>query len=202
MGSILSYAFRQTFSEMHRLITISMIFLSGWLSLHGQTETVPVDLQVPLLLKAMKFERNFENKLSGSPKEVVIGVVYQEKLRRSFQSRNAFAANIQKLSFDIPIRLVLIPLNEDNSIPEMLDWSPLTILYITPMRGVDIVAITDKTRENGVISSSGIPLYGDKGVTLTFDLEKDRPKFVINRSSAEAEECDFSAQLLKLAIIR
>ena len=186
---------------MKYLVSI-LLFLACASLLQSQTVTVPIALQAQLLMRATKFERNFNEKLSGTPSELVIGILYQKRYRFSARSKTVFEESIRAIKSAYPVRLVAIELEEGMNIPTSTEWENLSILYFTPMRGVDVEEILQKNQKHSVLSCSGVTEYGEKGITITFDLVHDRPKFIINRNSADKENCDFSAQLLNLAIIR
>jgi hypothetical protein len=81
----------------------------------------------------------------------------------------------------------------------VLVQSRARVLYVSPLRGIDISDIIRVSRETGVTTITGVPRYVDEGIAIGLDLKADRPEIVVNLEGARAEGADFTAQLLKLA---
>jgi hypothetical protein len=163
---------------------------------------LPVESQVPLLLKILSFDRNLESRAGG---EIVIGVMHQTRFRRSLEARRAFE---QALALggraevkNIPVRAV--PLCADDG----SDWAArarneaVDAVYLAPMRAMDLRGILSECRAQRWITCTGVPEYVDAGCAIGVGLQDDRAQVLVNRSSAGAEGMDLSSQLLKLARI-
>lgn len=167
---------------------------------HAQTLDVPVDVQVPLFLKATTYDRTFASKLQKNG-QIQIGIVYQEKNRASVKEMEELQAALRKPGAGFKIGITLIPLVDGEDASARKEWSEVSAVYLTTMRGLDLAAILRQSHDHKVMSVATQPDWVSKGVTMGFELIGARPKFAINRNGALAEGCDFSSQLLKLATI-
>lgn len=181
------------------LLLISLMLTSGGLA--AQFSKVPVNLQAALMLKATKYDRAFEKKISSPENKLYIGIAYQQKFRKSILNKEEFELELEKIGFSAKIEIVELVIDQDGNLISDENIDKIGIIYITPMRGIQIKKILDLSKDHQILTVTGILDYADAGVTMSFDLVKDRPKFVINRISAADEGCDFSSQLLKLAIV-
>lgn len=77
----------------------------------------------------------------------------------------------------------------------------VTIAYIAPLRAYDVAGILRETREQNILTLSGVPAYVTAGVSVGLNNRGGKPEILINRTAAQLEGSDFRAQLLKLATI-
>jgi len=181
-------------------------FLLLWLALWsaqsavGQMIDVPIDMQVPLVLKATSFDRTFPTKLQKNG-VLRVGICYQFDHRPSVQEMEAVKGALEKPAAGFKIEIVLLGFVDDEKLEERKEWATLSAIYITTMRGLDLQALLAQARKHQVMSIATNPNLVKKGASMSFELVGQRAKFVINRGSAIAEGCDFSSQLLKLATI-
>ena len=75
------------------------------------------------------------------------------------------------------------------------------IVYVAPLRAVDVGDIGRITRQRDIRSVTGIPGYVDLGIAVGIGLRNRRPLIIINLEAARAEGAAFSSQLLSLARI-
>lgn len=169
--------------------------------LFTQEIDVPVDIQYPLLLKILTFDRNYRKKVD---KVLRIGILYQEESQRSVQVKNELIGIIRNsslLSVDhIPVEYHALNSDADD-LSSLLHSTKINVLYVTPMRMVKINDISEYCRNHGILSFSGVTEYVEKGLSLGITLKADKPQIVINVRSARAEGSDFDARLLKLSRI-
>jgi hypothetical protein len=166
----------------------------------AQILEVPIDVQVPLFLKATTYDRAFAGKLSPTG-TMRVGICYQEKNRISAKEMEELKAALTGPNPGFKIEIVPMAIADGEDVSKRKEWGKLSAIYITSMRGFDVATLLAKAQETKVLSVCTNPSLAQKGVTMSFELVASRPKFVINRNSAAAEGCDFSSQLLKLATI-
>jgi ABC-type uncharacterized transport system substrate-binding protein len=181
---------------------ILLLWMSLWMGEKalGQSLDVPVEVQVPLFLKATSYDRTFASKLQQNG-VLHIGICYQAKNRTSVQEMEALKQELSKPSNGFKIQLTIMAIDNGTEISRRKEWESLSAIYITSMRGVDLVALLQEARNHKVMSVCTDAGLATKGVSVGFELVGSRPKFVINRDSAASEGCDFSSQLLKLATV-
>ena len=80
---------------MLRWLKVLLLGLPLALAFPGQAQhmPVPVAVQVPLFLKVLKYERGFTERVGV---EMVMGVVYQERFRDSFNALQEFQATLDE----------------------------------------------------------------------------------------------------------
>jgi hypothetical protein len=165
----------------------------GIASLAAQEVPVPVRVQVPLLLRIMTFDRNLAQRRTG---DLVVAVLYQSRNRTSM----TIAEEVTRLLGSTPgTEAVGIDLDHVTDLRAALAESRGRVLYVSPLRDVEISGIVGVSREAGVTTVTGVPRYVDEGIAIGLDLKAERPEIVVNLEGARAEGADFTAQLLKLA---
>lgn len=168
----------------------------------GQEIAVPVDVQAPLLLKILTFDRKLQEK-RGEP--LRIGVLHQSRVPESRDVFEAFRlamtrADSERVGGRV-VHLVGIDVAGDADVAPAIRAAAVDVLYVTPLRGVQISTITQVTRERDIVSLTGVPGYVTEGLSVGIDLRKRRPHIVVNLAAHRAEGAEFSAQLLKVARI-
>lgn len=165
----------------------------------AQALEVPITQQVPLAVKSLSYAKNLPTKLRDG--RLVVGICYQENNRRAYTQMEELSRAFAKEHFSVPIRLQLIPLDEDGLPLSPVNWKNLSCVYLTALRGVNPAPLLAQSRAQGVISFSTDPSAALTHVTMAFELIGGRAKFAINLANSEKEKCEFSSQLLKLAKI-
>jgi hypothetical protein len=159
---------------------------------------VPPALQASLMLKVITFDRLLAARAEN---EVAVGIAYQSGNRASLLVKDQVAAalkNARVAAPDRPVRVVLIDLDKE-SIATALGREDLYLLYVAPLRAVDIGELAAATRKAQVTTFTGNGEYVSQGLAVGVRLEGDRPRLLVNVQQAKLEGADFSAELLKLA---
>jgi hypothetical protein len=155
---------------------------------------VPADVQAGLFRSIWKLDRNFD-----CTKGVRLGIVYQENYFDSLAAKDDFLAVIDRLGpHTIP---VLIPVQTDQSLTDVLQRADLDMLYVTPLRAVDVAVIGQISRARRFRTFTGVPEYVEHGIAVGIGIRRDRPMIIVNLEQARAEGAAFSSQLLALARI-
>lgn len=191
---------RLSISPWCKCLLLLVVTLCMALKMEAQALEVPVDVQVPMLLKATTFDRTFTSKLQKNS-VIHVGICYQDKYRTSLKEMEELQAALTKPIAGFQVKVSLLTMGEDEDLSQRKEWGGLSVIYITSMRGLDLASLLEQARNHKVLTVATDPKLAPKGVSMSFELVGSRPKFVINRSAAAAEGCDFSSQLLKLATI-
>ena len=187
-----------------RSVLVILLLLAGASTVASSQEmTVPVDVQYPLLMKVFATTRGFAGRVG---QELVIGIVYQPKFRRSVDARDALVEAIGQVSTtpleSIPIRVVDCPLGDAAADPAtVFGDTAIDLIYIAPLRAVDVKMLTTFAGERPVMTCTGVPAYVDDGVTVGVDSKGNRPQILINLAAAKTERIEFPHQLLQLASV-
>ena len=162
---------------------------------------VPLNIQFPLFLKALSFDRNLQERVGD---EIIIGILYQKKFRLSNNIKDKFTevvrtSLIKKIN-NISIKYVNIDMEEPDYLEKLLD-EQVNIVYLTPIRTIKIEKIVTFCRNNKITSLTSIPDYVNIGLAISIEIKKSKPYFIINLTAAKKEGANISSQLLKLAKI-
>jgi hypothetical protein len=165
----------------------------------GQDIAVPVEVQLPLFKKVLTFDRNLEKRPDG---DLVVGVLYQSRFRRSLAVKNDFFDCLDKSTAVSLGRFALR--YEAIDMSETPDWLAeasargVNILYIAPLRAVDVRTIFRKSQSHRWVSWTGVMEYVDAGCSIGIVLNGDRPSIRVNLPASRLEGLDLSSQLLNL----
>ncbi len=186
----------------HILKLILTILLVSIQPLLAQRIKVPIDLQLKVIPKIISLNKNFS--FNENEKAINLSVLYSSQQRNSKQVYEEFETkektngiiikgkNANILSFDI---------SSNSSLREYLINNKIHVLYITPLRGVDINKIRSICEEEDVLTISGVSGYIENNVSVVLDLKDSKLQIMINQKSAKSEGVDFSSRLLKIAKI-
>lgn len=155
---------------------------------------VPVEVQTELFINIGRLDRNFD-----PSKGLTIGIVYQQGYPESVRVKDAMVAAIKQRN----LPMVCVPLEAGSAqlLRKRLSETDASIIYVAPLRSVDVSDIGQITRERKIRTVTGVPEYVDLGIAVGIGLRNKRPLIIINLGSARAEGSDFSSQLLSLARI-
>ena len=162
----------------------------------AQDMEIPVATQIPLFLKVIAFDRRIEATPST---EVVMMVAFQSGYRQSTAAKD----EVLRVFAELPaadrksVRAVAIDLDHED-LRTALRNQRVTMLYVTPLRGVAIDDIAPVVRTAKVTTFSGVPKYISQGLAVGVRRLGDRPKLMVNLRVARLEGADFSAEFLKL----
>jgi hypothetical protein len=185
----------------HRIGKVLLLLVFLCPLLHAQEIAVPMNVQVPLFLKILTYDRNLT---IGDGKELVIGIVFQSRFRLSLNAKDEFSKMVAEASLkskNVPVRCVPIDLESDIDLSDRISAGKINILYIAPLRSIALDEITSISRELHVITLTGVPEYVESGFSVGIGMKGEKPEILINRKAAISEGADFSSQLLKLAKI-
>lgn len=165
----------------------------------AQEMPVPVERQIALLTRILPFDREFDVRTEN---EVVFGIVFQRRYRASLNASEAAISALAQARHigGKSVRVVLIELEEDTDLGALLDATRVDVIYVTPLRAVDMRVITDATRTRDILTSSGVPDYVQTGgISLGISMRGQKPEILINLPASTEEGARFSSELLKLA---
>lgn len=180
------------------ILLLFFIFVSASLA---QEMPVPSEEQLKIMLNTLTFDRNLKERQG---ERLTIGIVYQGSYRNSLQAKDDLIEALKSVPIReifshslhiVPIDLYLIGLEE------AVTSQDVDILYVAPLKAYDIRKISQLSRQERVITFSGVPEYSEQGIAVTVGKKGDKAQIIINLSAAKAEGADFSSQLLKLAKI-
>jgi len=155
---------------------------------------VPADVQAALFKNIWKLDRNFD-----CTKGVRLAIVYQENYFDSATAKDEFAASISRLGPHTT--LILIEAGTQQSLSNALHDTELDMVYVAPLRAIDVSEIGRIGRFRRFRTITGVPEYVDQGLAVGIGIRRDRPLIIVNLEQSRAEGASFSSQLHALARI-
>lgn len=186
---------------LHRR-AIGLVF--ALLSLAGrafaQQMPVPVDVQVPVLLKVLAFDRRIAD---ARGEKLVVGVLYQSGFRLSSTVKDRVMDALSRAGSsgpaNRPLNVVAVDADGKENLEKALTSLGVKVLYVTPLRAFDLPSLVAATRRSRTLTMTGVPEYVEAGLSVGLDLRQDRPRILVNLRAARAEGADLAAPLLVLA---
>lgn len=182
-----------------RVFTQLLLVSFFYTSLAAQDVAVPVSQHLPLMFKIFNFDRYFKSRITSN---IVICVVYQKKYRASENIKNeVIETGESKFStyLDYRVQYNFVSIDDASELESYLSKHSATVLYIAPLRAIDINEIGAIAARRKIITVTGIPDYVYRGISVGIDIKGDKPQILINLNQSKLENADFSSQLLKLA---
>ncbi len=178
----------------------ALLALAG--SACAQEMPVPVDAQVPVLLKVLAFDRRIAD---ARGENLVVGVLYQSGFRLSSTVKDWVMDALSRAGSsgpaDRPLNVVAIDADRKENLEEGLTRLGVKVLYVTPLRAFDLPSLVAATRRSRTLTLTGVPDYVEAGLSIGLDLKQDRPRILVNLHAARAEGADLAAPLLGLATL-
>ena len=179
---------------------IALLFVFAWVAAPlAQEMAVPVEVQVPLFLKLLRFERQLQSRAADDT--LVIAVVYQQRFRASLEVKDAFAA-AAKAEADRPLRCAPLDLDGRQDLAGALVASRARVMYLCPLRAADLKGITAIAREHRLLTLTGVPDYVGTGVAVGIDSKGQKPLLLIALPAARAAGAEFSSRVLSLKMVK
>lgn len=185
---------------MRILILFLLIQFASVDLISDQEVSVPVNIQIQLIQKIFSFDRNFRSRIKG---EIVFLVIYQRNYRASLNIKNEINELVQTQEYqsyqEFNIKYKYLNIETTSDLERYLSNNYVSVIYICPLKIIDISGISEITQSKKIISIASVPDYIEDGISVGFEIKEDRPQIYINLKQAKSEGIDFSSQLLKLA---
>lgn len=168
----------------------------------AQQMPTPVDVQIPILFKVLAFDRQLTD---AKDKDLVLGVLYQSGYRTAAGVKDTVVEVSTRVGADgvASRRLRLIPIDVDGKEPleTLLRQSGAQVLYVTPLRALDVAALAATARKLRILTMTGVPEYVRSGLVIGIGLKRDRPEILVNLKAGRSVGADLAAPLLKMSTI-
>jgi hypothetical protein len=131
----------------------------------AQEMEIPIAVQIPLFFKVISFDRQLH---SRGKTEYVVAVAFQSGSRVSVLARDEAVHAVEAAHETIaglPVRVLTIDLDHE-SLGDALKDRQAALLYVTPLRGVDVAALAATAAASGVTAVSGVPRYIALGLAV------------------------------------
>lgn len=179
-------------------ILLTLLVLSSHISF-GQRVKAPIDLQLRIIPKILSLEKNLAQ---SKEKFFNVSVLYSKEQRNSAQVFESFSKSVNELGIAIKDKeATILPfdISSKGNFRSFISNNNIKLLYITPIRGIDITEITKICKEEGVLTITGVEEYSINQVSVVLSLVDNKLQIMINQKSSKQEGADFSARLLRIA---
>lgn len=169
----------------------------------AQAMAFPVDLQVPLLLKILTYDRSFEFKAKHA---VTIAVAFVASDPASVAAKDAMIKTLEQVSGrtikNLPIRWAAVEFKDAAGFDRAVRASRANVLYVAPGLGGQIGAILKTSRSYAVTTATGVPEFVQRGIAVGIGIKPgNKPDILINLPSSRSEGSEFDASLLRIATV-
>lgn len=163
---------------------------------------LPAETQIPLLLKVLTYDRNFEKKAG---KELALGVIHDPTDRDSAKATDEVGSTLFKFASKtvkkLPMKYYTIEFTGASDLERFVKEKGISALYITPGSAKALPAVLKVSDDLDLTTLTGIPDYVRKGVAVGIGVAQDKPEILINLAAARAQGSDFDASLLRIATV-
>lgn len=180
------------------------VFLALNAARAAAAEPMPLtpDLQVPLILKILTYDRHFETKAG---RDLAIGIVYAPGDPASVKAANDIADTLYRFAGKtvkrLAIRYFLIDFTTSEKLESSIAQKGISVLYVAPGNVKNLAGVMQVSQARGVTTATGVPDYVRRGVAVGIGVADDRPQILINLSSTKSEGSEFDASLLRIATV-
>jgi len=182
---------------------LPVAILLGWLgpaSASADSVTVPLGLQVDLLVKVADYDRTLPGRTSGVVRVVVLVRAGSPESSAAAGKVLDALSGVPRIS-GLPHEDTLVPFKDVASLVELCRTSSTSIVYLTPGLA-DVSEALSK-------ALAGIPVFtvaasaegAQKGAVLGFDLIASKPKLLVNLASCRNQGVRLSSDVLRIATV-
>jgi hypothetical protein len=169
----------------------------------AQTMPMPVDIQLPLFLKILTYDRSFQYKARSA---ITIGVVYLPGDAESVKAKDEMVANLQRLTDrtikNLPIKYVTLEFKDVASLDRAVKAGKVNVFYVAPGLGDQLPHLLKMARSYAITTATGVPEFVQRGISVGIGMKADKkPDILINLPASRSEGSEFDASLLRIATV-
>ena len=160
--------------------------------------SVPVSLQIDLLLKVASYDKNLRRRAGD---RVLVAVLVNPKDTDSGRvAAQALAALAEAGEVEgLPVMPLSVEYTDAASLSRLVDESQVAVLYVTPgFAPADLDGIAQAFDGRSVLSAGALAKYTERGTVLGFDLVGGKPKLLVHLARAKRQKVELSSAVLKL----
>jgi hypothetical protein len=160
--------------------------------------SVPVSLQIDLLLKVASYDKNLRRRAGD---RVLVAVLVNPKEADSGRvAAQALAALAEASDVDgLPVMPLGVEYTDSASLSRLADESRVAVLYVTPgFTPAELDGIDRAFDGKSVLSAGALAKYTERGTVLGFDLVGGKPKLLVHLARAKRQNVELSSAVLKL----
>jgi hypothetical protein len=160
--------------------------------------TVPISLQIDLLLKVASYDKNLKERAHGRARVgVVVKLDDADSARSAAQAMKALS-EVEELD-GLPLDPALVIFANAPGLARYVTENGVSILYVTPgFSESEIDAMARALDGVSVLSAGALAKYTLRGMVLGFDLAGGKPKLLVHLARARRQQVELSSSVLKL----
>jgi hypothetical protein len=164
----------------------------------AQDVTVPISLQMDLLLKVASYDKNL--KARAHDKVRVLVLIKSDDAESGRTAAQALKALSDAEAIDgLPVEGTSTTYADATSLARLTGENNLSILYVTPgFTESEIDAMARALDGVSVLSAGAVAKYTFRGLVLGFDLAGGKPKLLVHLERAKRQRVELSSSVLKL----
>jgi hypothetical protein len=159
--------------------------------------SVPVELQVALLGRIVRYERTYM--AQSTPARIL--VVTRSGDPQSTRAGAEFIARIRREE-RLGSREITVSAHEftsARSLAATVERERIGIVYVAPGLGREIGAIASALAGQNVLTVAAVGGDVERGAVLGFELVSSRPRIAVNLTRARSQRLRFNSQFLRIA---
>ena len=164
---------------------------------------VPAAIQVPILLRILTFDRNFDERFKT---QLSIGVVFSDNDPASRKNRDEIVEVLKnyvgKTVKHLAITFVLMRVTTEEDMLKSARSQGVNVFYIAAGNEKHLAALLRISQRQRIITVTGVPHYVKEGISVGLGITSEsKTQIFINLKSAKAEGIVFDANLLRLSTV-
>lgn len=171
-------------------------------SARAESMAVPAQMQVPILMKVLAYDRQFDAKTGNA---LTIGIIYTASDPSSSKATDQISDTLYgfagKTVRKVPIKYYQIEYTTPAELEAFVRAKGVNVFYVAPGNDKALPAILKLSQSRGITTLTGVPDYVKRGVSVGVGLSQDKPQILINLTSARSEGSEFDANLLRIAVV-
>ena len=192
-------------------LLLPVFALSGIYAASGSKEKsgseVPIREQVPLLLKTLPWDRNFQRRIKTG---FHLGVLFTESDASKnalqdvvdlFSEWSAQRSNVAKNGRILAVQTHQLRWSSPAALAKAMDSQSLTAFYILPGNEDHLDEIIKIAEKRDVLTLSSVSEWVKRGLSVGLIRKKEDVEILINLKAARSEGANFSSKLLQIATV-
>ena len=164
----------------------------------AQEMNVPLEVQIELMVRVFSFDRAMDERASAG---LAVGILYQERYRTSASTADDVEELLSRAAWGAggPAQIVRIPWDGRAATEQVVRDKRVRILYVAPMRSVDMRSVCDMCAALQVPAFTGVPEYVTEGIPLGVARRGGKAAILVNLPEARRAGVDLSSRVLHIA---
>jgi hypothetical protein len=166
----------------------------------GDKAVVPPPLQVELLSKVLRYDRNFAGR-AGAQARVLVVYVAEAPDSESVARQLMAALQAQPRLGGVVHQDALVAFQSVTALAQLIQQSDASLVLLAPGLSPRASALAAALDGAFCLTVSSTPEGVREGLVLGFDLLSSKPKMLFNLTQARRQHGDFGAEVLQLMTV-